>query len=82
MRITSTEWISKWKSKGLSDEITKPPSANNDSLATALSYVGNKTRVKFVESCLEQETHFCLCNNSEYIYIYIYIYCLPINLCK
>ena len=37
------------------DEVIKPPTTSDNSLAPALSYVGNKIRVKFVGSCLEQE---------------------------
>ena len=33
----------------------KPPTTSDNSLAPALGYVGTKTRVKFVESCLEQD---------------------------
>ena len=51
-KIGNTGHISSWKSKGLSDESSKPPSTSNDSLAPSLSYIGTKTRVKFVASCL------------------------------
>ena len=40
-------YISSWKSKGLSDDTIKPPSIFDNSLAPALSYIGNKTRIKF-----------------------------------
>ena len=40
-----------FKSKGLYDEIIKPPNTFNNSLAPALSYVVDKTRVKFDGSC-------------------------------
>ena len=43
-KIGNTDYISSWKSKGLSDE---PPSIFENSLAPALRYIGNKTRVKF-----------------------------------
>ena len=51
-KITNTDHISKWKSKGLSDEIIKLPTTTDNS--PALNYVGNKTRVKFDGSCLKQ----------------------------
>ena len=38
--------ISEWKSKGLSNEIIKPPNICDNSIAPGLSYIGNKTRVK------------------------------------
>ena len=52
--VTNTDYISSWKSKGLSDESIKPPSRSNNSLAPALNYYGNKRRVKFTRSCLKQ----------------------------
>ena len=45
--ITNTEYISSWKSKGLSAEILKPPATSDNSLTPALNYYGTKTRVKF-----------------------------------
>ena len=44
--ITNTDYVSSWKSKGLSAESIKLP--------TTLSYYGTKTRVKFTGSCLKQ----------------------------
>ena len=54
-KIGNTDHISACKSKGLFDEIIKPPSTNNNSLSPALSYFGTKTRVKFNGSCLKQD---------------------------
>ena len=53
--IGNTECMSSWKSIGLPDEIIKPSNATDNSLAPALSYSGNKTRVKFDEGCLKQD---------------------------
>ena len=51
--ITSTDYISSWKSKGLSAETIKPLSDN--SLAPALNYYDDlKVGVKFTGSCLKQ----------------------------
>ena len=50
---SATEQIS-WKSKGLSAETIKPPTRSDNSLNPELSYYGNKTRVKFTGSCLQQ----------------------------
>ena len=50
-KIGNTERISSWISKGLSDESTKPPPTTDNSLAPGLSYIGNKTKVKFDGSC-------------------------------
>ena len=52
--IANTKYISKWKSKGLSDESIKPPSASDNSLARLTDYLGDKIRLKFNESCLKQ----------------------------
>ena len=51
---TTTNYISSWKSKGLSAESIKPPTTSDNSLTPALSYYGTKTRVKFTGSCLKQ----------------------------
>ena len=47
--------ISAWKSKGLSDESTKPHAIFNNGLAPSLSYIVTKTRVKFEGQCLKQD---------------------------
>ena len=52
--ITNTEYISSWKSKGLSAESIKPLTTSDNSLTPALNYYGTKTRVKFTWSCLKQ----------------------------
>ena len=46
--IGNTDYISSWKSKGLSAESIKPPTTSNNSLTPALNYYGSKTRVKFI----------------------------------
>ena len=50
----NTNYVSSWKSKGLSAESIKPPTTSDNSLTPALSYYGTKTRVKFTGSCLKQ----------------------------
>ena len=52
--ITNTDYISSWKSKGLSDESFKPPTTSDNSLNPVLNYHGTKTRVNFTGSCLKQ----------------------------
>ena len=52
--ITNTDYISSWKSKGLSDESFKPPAISDNSLTPSLDYYGDKIRVKFTKSCLKQ----------------------------
>ena len=52
--ITNTDYVSSWKSKGLSAKTIKPPTTSDNSLTPAVSYYGTKTRVKFTGSCLKQ----------------------------
>ena len=52
--ITNTDYVSSWKSKGLSAETIKPPTTSDNSLTLAVSYYGTKVIVKFVGSCLKQ----------------------------
>ena len=64
--ITNTDYISSWKSKGLSAESIKPPTTSDNILTPALNYYGNKVRVKFTGSCLRQQnvsyTHLNIVN--------------------
>ena len=43
--ITNTNYVSSWKSKGLSAETIKPPTTYDNSLTPVLNYYGTKTRV-------------------------------------
>ena len=52
--ITNTDYVSSWKSKGLSSESIKPPTTSDNSLIPILNYYGTKTRIKFSGSCLKQ----------------------------
>ena len=52
--IANSDYVSSWKSKGLSAESIKPPTTSDNSLTSALSYYGTKTRVKSTRSCLKQ----------------------------
>ena len=49
------EYVSKWKSKGLSNENFKAVSTTDNSLNLTLNYYGPKIRVKFTGDCLEQQ---------------------------
>ena len=51
-KIGDNEYISEWNFSGWSDEIIKPPSTSDNSLAPLLSYISKKIRVKFVGNCL------------------------------
>ena len=57
-KIGNTEHISSWKSKGLSDKIIKPVNTPVNSLALALSYSGNKIRVKLDGIILQQNYNY------------------------
>ena len=54
-KIGNTDRISAWKSKRLSDVSIKPFSITDISLVPSLSYIGTKTKIKFVGSCLKQD---------------------------
>ena len=75
--ITNTNYISSWKSKGLSAESIKPPTTSDNSLTPALSYYGTKTRVKFTGSCLKQSkisyTHGKVANIYIVYVLFIFI---------
>ena len=70
--ITNTDYISSWKSKGLSAESIKTPTTSDNSLTPALSYYGTKTRVKFTGSCLKQSN--ISYTHGKIVNIYI-VYC-------
>ena len=78
--ITNTDYVSSWKSKGLSAESIKPPTTSDNSLTPALNYYGTKTRVKFTGSCLKQPkisyTH------GTIVKIYIVLNWVPLALTK
>ena len=52
--IANTDYVSPWKSKGLSDETIKPFSMSDNSLTPGISYYDTKMRVKFTGSSLKQ----------------------------
>ena len=53
--IASTNYVSSWKSKGLSDENIIAPTTRDFKLNPQLSYFGTKARVDFRGSCLKQD---------------------------
>ena len=53
-KIHDTDYVLKWKSKGLSDESIKSASAPNTILDPSLGYLGTKIRIKLDGSCLKQ----------------------------
>ena len=53
--ITNTDYVSSWKSKGLSAETIKPPTTSDNSLTPTLNYYDYlKVKIKFTGSCLKQ----------------------------
>ena len=52
--ITDTEYVSEWKSRGLSDETIKSIATSDNSLNPKLSYYDCKIKVRFTGSCLKQ----------------------------
>ena len=52
--IANTQYISSWKSKGLSNETIKLPATSGNSLTPSINYRGNKIRVKFIGTILKQ----------------------------
>ena len=67
--ITNTDYVSSWKSKGLSAESIKPPATSDNSLTPRLNYYGNKVRVKFTGRCLKQAVISYTHSNIVNIYI-------------
>ena len=49
------EYVSEWKSKGLSYESFKAISTSDNRLDPTLNYYGTKIRIKFTGDCLEQQ---------------------------
>ena len=72
--ITSTKYISEWKSKGLSDESIKPPPTSDNSLTPLIDYYGYNIRVKFNGSILRQPKVWYTHEKAVNIYI---VYKLP-----
>ena len=66
--IANSDYVSPWKSKGLSAESIKPPTTSDNSLTPALSYYGTKTRVKSTRSCLKPKLSY---SHGTIVNIYI-----------
>ena len=67
--ITNKDYVSCWKSKGLSAESIKPPTMSDNSITPELNCFGTKTRVKFAGSCLKQPKVSYTHSNIVNIYI-------------
>ena len=64
--VTNTNYISSWKSKGLSDESIKLPTTSDNSPIPALSYYDYNIKVKFTGSCLKQSKLHILIKSSSH----------------
>ena len=53
-KVIASDYISYWKSKGLSGETITSPTTSDNILTPRLSCYGTKTRVKLTGSCLQQ----------------------------
>ena len=69
-KIDNTECIWAWKSKGLFDESIKPRTKSDNSLAPGLSYIGDKTKVKFDGGYLKQDKFTFAYEINLWNYIY------------
>ena len=54
-RVVNSYCILEWKSKALSDENIKSPSARHNFLNSSLNSLSTKTRVRFNGNCLKQD---------------------------
>ena len=49
----NSSWLTKWKSKGLSNESLEVVSASGNTLNPLINYYGDKVRLRFTESVLK-----------------------------
>ena len=52
----NSNWITKWKSKGLSNENLEVVSKTDNTLTPSINYYGDKVRLRFTGSVLQQKT--------------------------
>ena len=50
-----SNWITKWKSKGLSNECLDVVSTSDNTLTPSVNYYGDKVRFRFTGSVLQQK---------------------------
>ena len=67
--IASTIYVLSWQSKGLLDEIIKPPTTSDNSRNPKVSYYGAKARLEFRGGCLKQDKSTF--NHGKILNIYI-----------
>ena len=54
--MLSSKWITKWKSKGLSNESLEVVSTSDNTLNPSFNYHGEKVRLRFAGIVLQQKT--------------------------
>ena len=54
----NTNWITKWKSKGLSNENLEVVSKTDNILTSPINYYGHKVRLRFTGSVLQQKNSY------------------------
>ena len=52
----NSNWITKWKSKGLSNESLEVVSTSDNTLTPSVNYYGDKVRLRFTGNVLQQKT--------------------------
>ena len=65
----NNKWITKWKSKALSNESLEIISTSDNSLTSSVNYYREKVRLKFAGSVLQQKT--ITCNHKKVVNLYI-----------
>ena len=65
----NNDYISEWKSKGLSNEIITALSVPNNFLNPSFKYLGTKLKVRFSGNCSKQNA--ITCNHGKPVNIYI-----------
>ena len=54
----NSSWITKWKSKGLSNESLEAVYASSNTLNPLINYYGHKIRLKFSGSVFQQKSSY------------------------
>ena len=54
--MLNSKWVTKWKSKGLSNENLEIVLSLNNTLTPSINYYGDKARLRFTGSVLQQKT--------------------------
>ena len=71
------EYVSEWKSKGLSSESFKAISTSDNSLNPTLNYYNTKIREKFTGDCLKQQK--ITYNHGKTLILFIHLVLLVLN---